>query len=122
MNGVFLGYATRTMAQASAAQMQAESASSAVHEMQVKNQNIVMDVDKLFLITQALWELLKAECGYTDELLTQKVMEIDLSSGRLDGKAPKAERADCPSCGRKMGRHPVCMYCGAVNVRSPFER
>ena len=124
MRGLFSGVASSAAARAaeSRAEWTAQSASSAVHEMEVKNLNAAIDIDKLFLITQALWELLKTECGYTDEVLMQKVMEIDMSSGRLDGKAPKSERANCVSCGKKMGRHPTCMYCGTVNMRSPFER
>ena len=124
MRGLFSGVAVSAAANAAAsrAEWKAQSASSAVHEMEVKNLNAAVDINKLFLITQALWELLKKERGYKDEVLMQKVMEIDLSSGRLDGKAPKGERADCSSCGKKMGRHPTCIYCGTVNVRSPFER
>ena len=112
----------RSQASATAAQIKAESASNAVYNMQVKNENAAIDIDKLFLITRALWELLKTEHGYTDEVLTQKVAEIDLSTGTLDGKAPKIERSSCSSCGRKMGRSPTCMYCGTVNIRNPFER
>ena len=114
--------AARTQAATSAAQTQAQSASHAVSEMQVKNLNITVDIDKLFLITHALWELLKKEHGYTDDVLTQKVAEIDMSTGKLDGKAPKIERSNCSACARKLGRNPTCMYCGMVNIRSPFER
>jgi len=98
------------------------SASAAALEAQLKGASLQTDVDKLFLITQALWELLKKEHGYTDEVLQEKVTEIDLSDGKLDGKAQKIERPDCPSCGRKMGRHPICLYCGATPPRNPFER
>ena len=102
--------------------LEQQAASNTLSDVKLKNETIVIDIDKLFLITRALWELLKTEHGYTDEVLTQKVAEIDLSTGRLDGKAPKIERSNCSACARKLGRNPTCMYCGAMNIRSPFER
>ena len=112
----------KTMANTAAETMATLATSGAVSEMQFKNQNFAVDIDKLFLITHALWELLKTEHGYTDEMLAQKVLEMDLADGKLDGKIAKTERPNCSSCGKKLGRHPACMFCGTVNVRNPFER
>jgi len=112
----------KTMANTAAENMATLATSGAVSEMQFKNQNTAVDIDKLFLITHALWELLKTEHGYTDEVLAQKVLEVDMADGRLDGKVAKTERPNCSSCGKKLSRHPTCMYCGTVNIRCPFER
>ena len=98
------------------------TASANASEARLQGESLSIDVDKLFLITEALWELLKKEHGYTDEHLIKKVAEIDLSGGTLNGKAPKRERPDCPSCGKKMGRLPTCIYCGTITPRNPFER
>jgi hypothetical protein len=70
------------------------------------------------------WTLLQEQHGYTDEQLIQRIQEIDLQDGKLDGKVAKEQvRPDCPQCGRKlMGRRPVCLYCGAEVALDPFKR
>jgi len=120
MNGLFV--ATKQHANAIEAQLKSQNAASAASAAQRQGEILKADVDKLFMITQALWELLKTQHGYTDEWLVNKVTEIDLSDGKLDGKVAKKERPDCPSCGKKMGRHPVCIWCGTATLRDPFER
>ena len=122
MSSLGLGMAIRDLSKRNLAETQAATASANATEARHQGERLQADVDKLFLITQALWELLKTEHGYTDEVLRQKVADIDLLDGKLDGKAPKEERPDCPSCGRKMGRVPTCLYCGATPLRNPFER
>jgi hypothetical protein len=75
------------------------------------------------MITEALWNILKEQHGYTDENLVQMVQDIDLRDGQLDGKVARQPNPPCSQCGRTlMGKHPVCLYCGAVAVRAPFER
>ncbi|MDP6635982.1 MAG: hypothetical protein QGG42_13875 [Phycisphaerae bacterium] len=81
------------------------------------------DVEKLFMITEALWNILKEKHGYADEDLARMVQDIDLRDGKLDGKVTRQANPPCAQCGRTlMGGHPVCLYCGAVSVRGPFER
>jgi len=106
----------------SSAVEQAATAPPSTARPPTTDDRVTADINMLFMITQALWELLKTEHGYTDERLAEKVIAIDLSDGRLDGKAPKQERPDCPSCGKKMGRHPACLYCGTVILANPFVR
>ena len=119
---LFSAAARVNYASSMSAQLTAQQASHAAAEARHEGELLSLDVNKLYLITQALWELLKREHGYNDELLMRKVLDIDLSSGRLDGKAPKKERPNCPSCGRKLGRLPTCLYCGAVALLDPFAR
>jgi len=115
MNGLTVGAAVGARIRHTIGQAQEQSARGAISEVGIKTENLAMDVDKLFMITQALWELLKEEHGYTDETLIKKIAE--------NGKVTKKERLHCPSCGRKMGRHPTCLYCGAAAPeRCPFER
>lgn len=123
MSGLFVGGIARHYAADSVnAQLQSQNAARSADEARRQSERLAADIDKLFMVTQALWELLKTEHGYTDELLINKITEIDLSDGRLDGKVAKKEHPDCPSCGKKMGRHPVCIWCGTATTRDPFER
>ena len=73
-------------------------------------------VNKLILINMALVELLKAHAGLTEIQMLEKMQEIDLRDGKLDGKAPDSVAAACEQCGRTYSkRHNHCLYCGHVN-------
>jgi hypothetical protein len=102
-----------------------ESGSRAATDVRTQNEFIQCDVEKLFMLTEALWTILKEKHGCTDAELVQRVQEIDLRDGKLDGKVAKVN-PDCPKCGRKlMGKRPVCLYCGAEVARvdlQPFSR
>ena len=102
-----------------------ESVSRAATDVRTQNEFIQCDVEKLFMLTEALWTILKEKHGCTDAELVQRVQEIDLRDGKLDGKVAKVN-PDCPKCGRKlMGKRPVCLYCGAEVARvdlPPFSR
>ena len=102
-----------------------ESGSRAATDVRTQNEFIQCDVEKLFMLTEALWTILKEKHGCTDAELVQRVQEIDLRDGKLDGKVAKVN-PDCPKCSRKlMGKRPVCLYCGAEVARvdlQPFSR
>lgn len=102
-----------------------ESVSRAATDVRAQNEFIQCDVEKLFMLTEALWTILKEKHGCTDAELVQRVQEIDLRDGKLDGKVAKVN-PDCPKCSRKlMGKRPVCLYCGAEVARvdlQPFSR
>jgi hypothetical protein len=71
-------------------------------------------VDRLVLACQAMWALLSKETGLDDGQLLQKIREIDLMDGTLDGKLRK-QASTCPKCKRANGsRRQVCLYCGAL--------
>ena len=58
--------------------------------------------------------------GVTDIELVERINDIDLSDGRLDGKVRKTTVA-CPKCNRTISqRFPQCMYCGQPIVHDPF--
>ena len=81
------------------------------------------EVGRLFMINQALWELVGEKLGLSDEDIIEKVNEIDGRDGRLDGRKAKSEPGSCPACGRILLRgKPVCIYCGEESGVSPFKR
>lgn len=71
------------------------------------------DVDRLLMITEALWLFLKQQHGYADEDLVKVVQDIDLRDGKLDGKSARAPGSPCPQCGKmNSNRYARCIYCG----------
>jgi hypothetical protein len=77
------------------------------------------DVERLYMVTHALWQLLKEEHGYDDAKLQRKVMALDLA----EHDEPKPPPLPCPSCSRPVSRrHPRCIYCGAVCPQDVFAR
>ena len=91
-------------------------------QMEAQIKELSAAIDKLILITRAMWEITAKEKGLTDEDLINKVNEIDLRDGKLDGKMQTAIR-QCPSCGRNLFiGHRKRLYCGAEDTgRGPFE-
>lgn len=70
-------------------------------------------IDALVLACHAMWEILRDQHGVTTEQLEQKIQELDLRDGRLDGKLDLSV-TNCPDCGHKLNkRHTNCFYCGA---------
>lgn len=69
-------------------------------------------LDKLLLICQAMWELIKEKTDLKDEDLLKMVTELDLKDGKPDGKYTKPP-VDCPKCGAKICRKfNRCFSCG----------
>jgi hypothetical protein len=69
-------------------------------------------VDKLALLNMALWTLLKENTNLTDEDLSKRVQDLDLSDGKLDGRI-RGGVTNCPQCDRTLSqRHNRCLYCG----------
>ena len=82
------------------------------------------DVERLFMLTEALWVFMQKEHGYTEEQLIEKIVEIDLRDGKLDGRSA-TDAPLCTSCNRPVSKQrPVCPYCGTQveASSSPFER
>jgi hypothetical protein len=73
-------------------------------------------LDKLTLISMAMWSFLKEKSKLTEEDLLERVKTIDLMDGSADGKL-KRQIAQCPSCNRVMSpRHMKCLYCGGERL------
>ena len=77
-------------------------------------------LDRTLLACEAMWTLLRDKLGATDLELIDRINDIDLSDGKLDGKVRKTA-VSCPSCGRTISRRfPKCMYCGQAIMHDPF--
>jgi len=102
-----------SQASASQAQFNASSAQASAREALTETALLRHDVDRLLMLTEALWSFVKKEHDYTDEQLAEAVTNIDLRDGRLDGKVAKAPPAPCPNCGRvNSSKQLRCLYCG----------
>lgn len=79
-------------------------------------------LERLSIVSQGVWLLLKEKTGLTEDDLFAKVEDVDLRDGQLDGKVSR-ETTTCAACGRVMSRrHNNCLYCGAPRpVDSPFD-
>jgi hypothetical protein len=84
-----------------------------------------LDVERLMMITEALWTLLKEQHGYTDDELVKRVNEIDMRDGALNGQVAAELSPVCPQCHRQqpIKHRPLCLYCGSpVGTDDPFHR
>ena len=69
-------------------------------------------LERLSLVTHAMWELLQAK-GYSEAELKQKMIELDMRDGVRDGKVSRSELS-CRSCGKPLrDRRSNCYWCGA---------
>lgn len=69
-------------------------------------------LDRLALISRAMFETLQGAGLMAEEKLNAKIVEIDLRDGQKDGKiAPIPKR--CPKCNAMMSpRFGRCLFCG----------
>jgi hypothetical protein len=76
------------------------------------------DIDRLMMLSEALWAFLKREHGYSDDDLAKAVSAIDLRNSGAD----KGSQEKCPTCGRMVSAHRrLCLYCGNPVPESLFE-
>ena len=80
--------------------------------------SLEFSVQRMSLVSQALWELLRTRFQMSEEELLAKIQEIDLRDGKLDNRiSPQAN--NCPSCNRILSTKNVrCIYCG-TEVQRP---
>ena len=77
-------------------------------------------VERLCLLNQALWELLRERLHLTDADLAAMAQTVDLRDGIADGKISSAA-VRCPSCQRVCNsRHAQCLYCGQLFEKPLF--
>lgn len=70
-------------------------------------------IDRLTLLTEAVWSLLLERTDLTEADLIRRVDELDASDGQRDGRRIRGA-ATC-ECGAKVNpKAEVCMFCGAV--------
>lgn len=99
------------------------AAESAAREATTSVELLRHDVDRLLLITEALWTLMKKEHGYADDVLVKMVQEIEVKRGALNGVAPKDPPRACPACGRmNTASRSFCIYCSKPMMGNLFAR
>lgn len=115
-------WAATRLADGLAATAQAGDAARQAHEAQSRATEVEAKCDRALLVCEALWTILRDKLGVTEEDLVQRVNDLDLTDGRLDGKVRKSKAHSCPSCGRTIAkRFPKCIYCGQLVVHDPFS-
>lgn len=78
--------------------------------------------ERLMLITEALWEIMKEEHNYTDEKLIEKLKQIDMRDGREDGRVLLPPQK-CSQCNKTVEKGAnVCIYCGSPVNGDVFYR
>jgi len=106
-----------------AANMAANEASAKARDAERQVDFMRRDVDRLLMITEALWRLLQRAHGYTDEDLKKLIAEIDLEDGVLNGRVARRLVSSCPACQRPVSaKDTKCIYCGQALEPEPFAR
>jgi hypothetical protein len=96
------------------AQQSAAQAASAASRSEKDIGELASVVESLTLTCQAMWELLRQQSNFTDEMLLRKMEKVDLRDGRRDGRMGTSA-STCPDCSRpNNARHQRCVYCGGL--------
>jgi hypothetical protein len=95
------------------ARLQAK-AETVARELRDELRTLSVRMDRLALVSQTMWELLRERTNLTNAEIIDKMHEIDLRDGVADGKiGPRVFL--CESCGHKVSAHNTsCIYCGAA--------
>ena len=96
----------------------AADAVTKAHEAQQQTEELRSQVDRLQMICEGMWTIIKTHTAATDEDLARLVEQIDLRDGKINGKTASIPQ-NCSSCGRVVSvRTLVCLYCGKQNSKS----
>lgn len=101
----------------------ASRASQKASEVAEQQRSMEARVDSMMLACQAMWEIIRDQHGISDQQLQEKMEEIDLRDGRLDGRISPGVFS-CAKCGRNTSRRrDRCLYCGqAVEGQELFGK
>lgn len=100
----------------------AEVARSQAEKTALSVEGLKRDVERLFMVAEAIWTFLKEQHDYTDDDLARRIREIDLRDGRLDGQVAREGPRLCPHCQRPLDKtRDYCIYCGQLIQRGPFD-
>ena len=104
------------------AQVDAQHARDVARESAMSSNKTRKNTERLYLVVQAMWELLKDKAGLTDADLDAKVQEIDMRDGRLDGQdSTQTDPLTCRQCGRTiLSGQAQCSWCGTQAEGGPF--
>ncbi len=117
---MFWAMTARSVGRAVAGESTAAGAAKTAKAARTDARDVEDRLDRALLACEAMWSILRDKLGVTDIELVERINDIDLSDGELDGKTRKPA-VTCPKCGRKIAqRFPKCMYCGQPIVHDPF--
>ena len=104
------------------AQVDAQHARDVARESAMSSDKTRKNTERLYLVVQAMWKLLKDKAGLTDADLDAKVQEIDMRDGRLDGQdSTQTDPLTCRQCGRTiLSGQAQCSWCGTQAEGGPF--
>jgi hypothetical protein len=112
-----------SFASSSYAMSTATAAENAAREAGTKVEIFQHDIDRLLLITEALWTVIKRERGYTDDTLVALIQDIERQKTSATGVTTKDPPMVCPACGRpNTAARSLCIYCGKPLPMKPFAR
>ena len=101
----------------------AVASQSSVREPETNIELLNHDIDRLLMITESMWTLMKKEHGYTNDVLTKLIEEIENRKVIVDGMTVKDPPQPCPGCGRmNSAKRMFCIYCGKPILARPFAR
>lgn len=97
---------------------QSTQALTRTHDLMEQVHDLRREVDRMQMVCEGMWTLLKEKTGATEAQLLALIEEIDLRDGKLDGRCVKP-LLKCARCQRVVPvRSNVCLYCGSVQERS----
>ncbi len=80
------------------------------------------DVERLLLVTEALWKIVQEKHGLDDKELLKQITMLDMTDGKLNARKEKSPPKLCPKCNRALPkRRPKCMFCSEPVMYDPFE-
>lgn len=100
-----------------------DEASRKATDFQERVRYLEDQVNRLTLVSHAMWTLLSQATHLTEQQLIDRVREIDLRDGVEDGKVSR-KVSQCQRCRRTVhARHRRCLYCGQpIQAANAFDR
>lgn len=103
------------------AENQARHASKKTSDLKEEVRELSHRLDRLALVSHAMWELLREHTKLTDQDIRAKVRQIDLLDGVRDRKITP-QTSVCSGCGRPLNtKISSCPYCGKDNTKKVFH-
>lgn len=104
------------------AQADATRAQNKAESLKMEVRMLQANLGKALLLNEALWELIRDKLNLNEQDLHNKLYEIDMRDGELDGQNQRSGAQQCPQCNRKTSaKRPTCLYCGQVLDNSVFS-
>jgi len=90
----------------------ANRAENIAERFESRIEELQRQVERLIIVNQAVWELLKESNFANEDKLLNKIEEIDLRDGSVDGKISQTIKV-CQRCHRNSNsKRLTCLYCG----------